>query len=186
MAPPPPIAVCAGLAPVGSSYSLFRGLACPVSRVLGVGDDLYRLARVAAGPWRSLSLYEDCVQVAAVALWRSEGSGLSDGVRVVDARRRIVDDLRCTVGRPGTARHAQRSSEVSLDGFPVDVFGVWDSESLSVLVESFRPSGRERSILWRLLAGWTVTEVADELGVTPSRVSQVLRELGRRQDRSRT
>ena len=145
---------------------------------------MYRLARVAAGPWRSLSLYEDCVQVAAVALWRSEGSGLSDWVRVVDARRRIVDDLRCTVGRPGTARHARRSSEVSLDGFPVDVFGVWDSESLSVLVESFRPSERERSILWRLLAGWTATEVAAELGLTVSRVSQLLRELGRRQDRS--
>lgn len=108
---------------------------------------------------------------------------MSTGLRVVDARRRIVDDLRRTVGRPGTVRHAQRSSEVSLDGFPVDVSGVWDPESLSVLVESFRPSERERSILWRLLAGWTATEVAAELGVTVSRVSQVLRELGRRQDR---
>lgn len=145
---------------------------------------MYRLARQAAAPWRFSPLYEDCVQVAAVSLWRSEGSGLSTGLRVVDARRRIVDDLRCTVGRPGTVRHAQRSSEVSLDGFPVDVSGVWDPESLSVLVESFRPSERERSILWRLLAGWTATEVAAELGVTVSRVSQLLRELGRRQDRS--
>ena len=149
-----------------------------------MGDDLYGLARQAAWPWRFSSLYEDCVQVAAVSLWLSEGSGLSTGLRVVDARRRIVDDLRCTVGRPGTVRHAQRSSEVSLDGFPVDVSGVWDPESLSVLVESFRPSERERSILWRLLAGWTATEVAAELGVTVSRVSQLLRELGRRQERS--
>jgi DNA-binding NarL/FixJ family response regulator len=46
------------------------------------------------------------------------------------------------------------------------------------------PSERERSILWRLLAGWTATEVAAELGLTVSRVSQLLRELGRRQDRS--
>lgn len=144
---------------------------------------MYGLARQAAWPWRYSPLHEDCVQVAAVSLWRSEGSGLSTGARVVHARRRVVDDLRRTVGRPGTVRHAQRSSEVSLDGFPVDVSGVWDPESLSVLVESFRPSERERSILWRLLAGWTATEVAAELGVTVSRVSQVLRELGRRQDR---
>ena len=149
-----------------------------------MGDDLYGLARQAAWPWRYSPLHEDCVQVAAVSLWLSEGSGLSTGLRVVDARRRVVDDLRRTVGRPGTVRHAQRSSEVSLDGFPVDVFGTRDPEPLSVLVESFQPSERERVILWRLLAGWSATEVAAELGVTVSRVSQVLRELGRRQERS--
>ncbi len=53
---------------------------------------MYGLARQAAWPWRFSSLYEDCVQVAAVSLWLSEGSGLSTGLRVVDARRRVVDE----------------------------------------------------------------------------------------------
>jgi len=132
--------------------------------------------------------YEDHVQEAAVAIWQhADEKDLSYGQRVVIARRRIIDSIRLRYGRPNTYKSKGIANTLSLDYkldedlYLINAFGEADPEPVDFLVSSLSNSERETEILKSVAEDQPLKLIGDRLGVTESRISQILKQIGKRQ-----
>lgn len=153
------------------------------------GLDIWHLAKSAANPWRHTKDYEDHVQEAAIAIWQhADEEDLSYGQRVVIARRRIIDTIRLRYGRANTYKSKGLTNTLSFnyresddDAELSDLIGIVDPEPIDFLILSLTKSDREIGIMKSVADGELLSTIGDRLGVTESRVSQILRQIGRRQ-----
>lgn len=159
---------------------------------LAIGSDnldIWFLAKSAANPWRHTIDYEDNIQEAAVAIWQhADEKDLSYGQRVVIARRRVIDAMRLRYGRANTYKSKGLANTLSFnykesddDAELFDLIGIIDPEPIDFLISSLTKSDREIDIMKSVADGELLSSIGDRLGVTESRVSQILRQIGRRQ-----
>ena len=134
--------------------------------------ELYRRAGTACHRWRSDRDYDDLIQTAVVYGW--EHPELSAGTMVWLMRARAIDWLRLRDGRTFDQRLVELPVHVSVGArdLPVSV--------------TYGLSGRDAVMAEMLSLGYLKSEVAERLGVHPSRVSQLLslwrRDAARRSD----
>ena len=134
----------------------------------GDWDRLTRLVVIAGRSWRSHRLWPDLRQEGLVVAWQNRD--LSDAFIITKARSRMIDVARRELGRNDgrPRRHELLVIDAAPDTFvaacvdPVDPVLEWDL------------SGRKRVIAEQLIDGATKQEIAAEIGVSPSRVSQLL------------
>ena len=130
--------------------------------------------------WRPSARDADDVESdAAFAMWRASLSWDGRHSRAQWLYRKatfgIIDGLRTRGGKPGSHRHRGQYKEVRLDGGSPLFPPAQDPENVEFLVEALsRGDERLRVICAGLAEGKTKQEVAEDLGVTPGRVSQLL------------
>jgi DNA-binding NarL/FixJ family response regulator len=132
-----------------------------------------RVARSVSWKWRRHSLAEELEATAAFAAWQHRDDHPS--LMVTAARSAMIDELRrCTGGRRTSARRRGHAAT-----FPSDR----NDFAASTDHEPFSPAtlyglrGRMAVIANALALGESKVEIARRLGVTPSRVSQLIHEL---------
>lgn len=155
-------------------------------------EDDMKLARRAVTGFlrgRKLPLLEEEAMVsdAAHAIWRAASRWDGRGERIPyllqRARFGIIDGLRERYGRSGSHRYKGVAKQWPLDvvdeartDTPKADFSPESVLGLKHLVDALATGDvRLRRILAGLVAGESKREIAEELGVTPSRVSQLLR-----------
>lgn len=145
-----------------------------------------RVIRAAAKPLlgklvRSLDR-DDLYQVGRIALWQKAPPDAPASLQTIIARNAMRDELRQHrwIGRSVDSPMQEMASYDEWDELPD---GWTDDEAAScVAVQQFlakaeRLTGRQRDVLDALASGLEQTEVARELGISDSRVSQHVKAL---------
>ena len=121
-------------------------------------DELYRLARIACRSWRRDRDHEDLVQTAVLYGWQHPE--LSSATMVWRMRARCIDTLRARSSSIEREQRCATPDRVDADCLPVSL--------LNGL------SGRDAVVADMLAEGYSKCVVAAAVGVSPSRVSQLL------------
>ena len=128
---------------------------------------------------------DDLTQEAAIRLDRV-GLTQWNGLAIVVAKRAMIDWQRQRFGRPWSARSQAKWQTWPVDDF-AEVLGdhdpALDRAEARAVVEALpwrRLSDRDLLAWERRAAGATLREIGDELGVTDSRVCQILSRTRRR------
>lgn len=131
--------------------------------------DIYRVARIACSKWRGTPDYEDRLQVAALTAWRKADADLP--LRVHAARQAVIDYHR-TTNKRSDAASTSLSDEDMPDGWE---YPSAEDTLSGPCVAAERWTGTEARIAAMLADGYRRTEIADHLGVTRQRISQITR-----------
>lgn len=150
-------------------------------------DEIWREASLAARKWKNFFFHDDLVQVAAVALYNARDEKLA--LRRQIAKRRCIDEMRRWQGRKGLSeKYEQIQNTVHFDyefdnGMTIgDLIGGDPDFSLRELVDHIKDvweKPQQRVVAAGLLLGMKKEDIAAEMGVTPGRVSQLLKEMRR-------
>ena len=142
---------------------------------------------------------EDLYQVGRIAIWRA-GDNLAPALQTIIARNAMRDELRRHrwIGRGKNSPMLEMVSydsfadqpggsagepDASDSGLREDFFGTTDCLSASMvavrqcIAKLQSLNDRQRQVLGWLASGMDQAEVAQALGVTPTRVCQIVREL---------
>lgn len=129
------------------------------------------IARQACSRWWWHRDRDDLLQVARLSAWQSAGQ--PDAHRVRRATSSVIEALRASSGRAGS--YKARASHVQINDAldaPVELSPLPHVE--------YGLSGREAVVAALLAEGWRTAEIADLLGVSWGRVSQIKGEIRRR------
>jgi RNA polymerase sigma factor (sigma-70 family) len=144
-------------------------------------DAMYRVARSVLRPAGREAEAEDAVMAAMESLMKSPPYEVDswEAVMVTAAKRRAVDLLRSAAARhagPPLEPEDDRSDRLGGSGLAEDVAEQIDRERAGAILwdKLALLDERHRIVVWEYKAlGRPREEVAAELGVTPSRVSQI-------------
>lgn len=132
--------------------------------------------RTASGFLRGLLDPEERQAVALAAAWEAETKLLPRRYVPTVTRRRLVEAVRTKHGRDGRRRLTEPLDDIQahpavLDRYPSDG-GVDD------LIQDLAGDDARLALVFRLISeGYTKTQAAQAIGVHPSRVSQLLRQV---------
>lgn len=153
-------------------------------------DDLREIAESAIAPWwhrhHEAEWWDDARQEALLSAHLTADLGLSIGSRVWKARMSVIDWMRVTLGRPVSAKSLGKRATVPLSTTVDDTEDITladviadhrmaDHRSLAAEFADLDLRERERFIVAALVCGYTQQEVGAMLGVTESRVCQMVR-----------
>lgn len=138
---------------------------------------MYRVAyRLLRGTGREVEA-EDVVSTAIVSLMQTPPSGVKnwEAVLVTAVKRRSVDLLRSAAHRRAGPELKPEHDAPDQTDMADEVAELVDRQHRAVLWDKLTLlDGRHRKVVWDLVAlGRARDEVAEELGVTPGRVSQM-------------
>ena len=131
--------------------------------------DVERCDRLARKACRGLygEDLEDLLQEARLAVWQA--GDVSDALAILIARRRTIDAWRKMTGYRSKSRRRRRTESLDVEGVPVPT-----AEDHRLPASDMGLTGRQAVLVDGLALGFRRCELADMLGVTPSRVSQLL------------
>jgi DNA-binding CsgD family transcriptional regulator len=143
------------------------------------------IAKKAVSQWRYYSYGEEVEASAMYAAWKSRDQ--QGNFIYMKARSAGIDELRRWTGRETSSKRKVKdltfaSSDMFDDGY-LSSLATYDTESLSV-VNIYNFKGRLAIIAQMLSEGETKAAVADRLGLHPSRVSQLLKDLRKEVEKS--
>jgi RNA polymerase sigma factor (sigma-70 family) len=152
-----------------------------------------RIIRQAAGPLlRKLVTpleADDLYQVGRIALWQ-HGEGKPESWQIVIARNAMVDELRRARWACRSAYGEGQYEMTSYDAWEHVPEGMTDCHAASMVAvrqcieRLHRLTDRQRQVIECLVSGMGYAETAAEIGVSPSRITQILAELRRIVDRA--
>lgn len=143
--------------------------------------------RVAAKLLRDVGLADqagDVVQDAMLSLWRNPPRAVDnwEALMVATVRRRALDIIKSASVKhagPELSQLADRREERDLHEMAEEIAEVVDREGCAVIIREavWRLPERHQKVIWEYKAlDRARNDIANELGVSPARVSQIARE----------
>lgn len=135
-------------------------------------EKLEDLARMSAAKWRQHRLYEDLLQEARCTLWQNYNPHYSRGSNIWIAQKRIIDVLRQQSGRKHSRNYQQRTYDLlRIDPSLIPPLEFRDETDI---IMEIGLEGRHLVIARMLELGFPKQDIAEHLGLHPSRISQIL------------
>lgn len=138
-------------------------------------DSVEVVASRACGPFRRAFDHEDLLQEARLVAWQQRDT--PQGLAVTIARRRVIDRMRAADGRrPERRPRIERMPLHGTDeGSRLDL--AWSAVDDVDPVLELGLSGRDAVIAEGLAAGTPRQDIAEDVGVSPGRVTQLVAKL---------
>ncbi len=134
-------------------------------------DHMNMIVKKAVSKWHFSNVYDDLVQIARIAYWESCNEDDPDYVMVTKVRRRTIDGWRRLSGR---SKYRFECVEIPEEKYHP---AIMDQEYFSI--ECLNLPEKHSLVVSYIASGLLKSEVAELLGITPSRISQILAETRR-------
>ncbi len=143
-------------------------------------DHMEYIVRLATNKWRHIPEYEDLKQIGRIA-YLNDNNGV-DSLVVTKVKRRVIDSWRVSSGYRRKQFQEFETVQIGIL-FPEEIdknvntkdsYNLRDKKKIS---EMLNISGVEAFIVDSLADGKLKQEIADDLKISPSRVSQIIRKL---------
>lgn len=140
----------------------------------GEWDRIERLAQIVSAKWRSHPLHPDLLQEMRLYVWQNREK--DDRLIQWMGKHRAIDFLRQTDGRKGKPDYLRRERH-ALPGedFIFDHAGATVDQRDTIMELGL--TGRHELIARMIEVGYQKQEIAEAMGLHPSRVSQILGEM---------